>query len=69
MYYVRISLEKRRLLGSIIPVFSYRRDTDDRTRILSEIYKARTGGHGPKLQQGKFSLDIRKKTTHHNKNC
>jgi len=57
---VYVSLEKRRLRGSIFSVFSCRHNRDDRTRPLPEVYR-RARDSAPGLQQGKFSLAIRKK--------
>ena len=57
------SQEKRRLWGDLIVAFlylkgAYKKDGD---RLFSRACCGRTRGHGFKLKEGRFRLDIRKK--------
>ena len=58
------NLEKRRLRGDLIAAFqylkeSYRKEGD---RLFSRVCGDRIKGNGFKLKEGRFKLDIRKKS-------
>jgi len=59
-----LSLEKRRLLGDLLAAFqflkgAYRKDGEG---LLTRVCSDRTRGNGFKLKEGRFKLDIRKKS-------
>ena len=56
------SLEKRRLQGAVILAFQYLKGgyRKDEGNLFSKAYCDRARGHGFKLKEGRFRLDIRK---------
>jgi len=59
-----LSLERRRLQGDLVAAFqclkgSYRKEGD---RLFNRAHCDRTRGNGFKLREGRFRVDIRKKS-------
>lgn len=56
------SLEKRRFSGDLVAGYNYmvKGFKEDRSRLFLEAQNSRTRGSKPKLEHGKFPLDIRK---------
>jgi len=58
------SLEKRRLQGDRVVTFQYLKESDRKEgdRLLSSVCGDRTRGNSFKLKEGRFRLDIKKKS-------
>jgi len=58
----QFNLKKQKFSGDLVAVYNYMVGgfREDKARLFSKVHNSRTSGNKPKLEHGKFPLDIRK---------